>query len=138
MEATDKDLGPNGEISYSLLTSTSQFGINSSTGIVYVAGQLDRELVASFHLKVEARDKAEKGNQRFSVTDLKISLEDVNDCPPTFIPSVYMARALEDLPVGTVVAWLDTQDSDLGLGGQIRYSLEIGRASCRERVSSPV
>ncbi|XP_046891285.1 protocadherin Fat 3a isoform X1 [Hypomesus transpacificus] len=123
VEATDKDLGPNGEISYSLLTSTSQFGINSSTGIVYVAGQLDRELVASFHLKVEARDKAEKGNQRFSVTDLKISLEDVNDCPPAFIPSVYMARALEDLPVGTVVAWLDTQDPDLGLGGQIRYSL---------------
>uniref|UniRef100_A0AAV2J5P5 Cadherin domain-containing protein n=1 Tax=Knipowitschia caucasica TaxID=637954 RepID=A0AAV2J5P5_KNICA len=37
--------------------------------------------------------------------------------------TVYKARALEDLPVGTVVAWLETQDPDLGLGGQVRYSL---------------
>uniref|UniRef100_A0AAZ3SUG1 Protocadherin Fat 3 n=1 Tax=Oncorhynchus tshawytscha TaxID=74940 RepID=A0AAZ3SUG1_ONCTS len=123
VEATDKDLGPNGEIVYSVLTSTTQFGINSSNGIVYVAGQLDREFVSNFNLKIEARDRAEKGNQKFSVTTLKISLDDVNDCPPVFIPSVYNTRALEDLPVGTVVAWLETQDPDLGLGGQVRYSL---------------
>ncbi|KAM8768033.1 protocadherin Fat 3a isoform 4-T4 [Acanthopagrus schlegelii] len=123
VDATDKDHGPNGEIVYSVLSSTSQFGINSSNGIVYVAGQLDREFVSAFNLKIEARDKAEKGSQRFSVTTLKIILEDVNDCPPLFIPSVYKARALEDLPVGTVVAWLETQDPDLGLGGQVRYSL---------------
>uniref|UniRef100_A0A4W6CNQ3 FAT atypical cadherin 3a n=1 Tax=Lates calcarifer TaxID=8187 RepID=A0A4W6CNQ3_LATCA len=137
VEATDKDLGPNGEILYSVLTSTTQFSINSTNGIVYVAGQLDREFVSTFNLKIEARDKAEKGNQRFSVTTLKIILEDVNDCPPLFIPSVYKARALEDLPVGTVVAWLETQDPDLGLGGQVRYSLandyngwfEVDRAS---------
>uniref|UniRef100_A0A8C2DIR3 FAT atypical cadherin 3a n=1 Tax=Cyprinus carpio TaxID=7962 RepID=A0A8C2DIR3_CYPCA len=123
VEATDKDQGLNGEIQYSLLTSTSQFGINSSSGIVYVAGQLDRELVPYFILKVEARDRAERAAQQFSVTTLKISLEDVNDCPPAFIPSVVSARALEDLPVGTVIAWLDTQDPDLGHGGQVRYSL---------------
>ncbi|XP_031734075.1 protocadherin Fat 3a isoform X2 [Anarrhichthys ocellatus] len=137
VEATDKDLGPNGEIVYSVLTSTRQFGINCSNGIVYVAGQLDREFVSAFNLKIEARDKAEKGGQRFSVITLKIILEDVNDCPPLFIPNVYKARALEDLPVGTVVAWLETQDPDLGLGGQVRYSLandyngwfEVDRAS---------
>ncbi|XP_026152475.1 protocadherin Fat 3a isoform X3 [Mastacembelus armatus] len=137
VEATDKDLGPNGEIVYAILTSTTQFGINSTNGIVYVAGQLDRELVPAFNLKIQARDKAEKGSQRFSVTTLKIILDDVNDCPPLFIPSVYKARALEDLPVGTVVAWLETQDPDLGLGGQVRYSLandyngwfEVDRAS---------
>nr|XP_055053279.1 protocadherin Fat 3a isoform X4 [Misgurnus anguillicaudatus] len=123
VEATDKDQGLNGEVQYSLLTSTSQFGINSSSGIVYVAGQLDREFVPSFILKVEARDRAERSSQQFSVTTLKISLQDVNDCPPAFIPTVVNARALEDLPLGTVIAWLDTQDPDLGLGGQVRYSL---------------
>uniref|UniRef100_A0A8C9T5I0 FAT atypical cadherin 3 n=1 Tax=Scleropages formosus TaxID=113540 RepID=A0A8C9T5I0_SCLFO len=123
VEATDKDLGLNGEIYYTLLTSTTQFGINSTNGIIYVAGQLDREFISTFTLKVEARDKAEKGNQRFSVATLRISLEDVNDCAPTFIPSYYNARVLEDLPVGTIVAWLEIQDPDLGLGGQVRYSL---------------
>ncbi|XP_061923836.1 protocadherin Fat 3a isoform X3 [Entelurus aequoreus] len=123
VEATDKDLGLNGELTYSFLTGTTLFGINSTNGIVYVAGQLDREFASSFNLKIEARDKAEKGRKRFSVTSLQVILEDVNDCPPLFIPSVYKARALEDLPVGTVVAWLETQDPDLGLGGQVRYSL---------------
>lgn len=121
--ATDQDLGANGDIVYSFLTRTAHFGINSTTGVVHVAGQLDRELVSTFNLKIEARDMAEPGRQKFSVTTLKITLNDVNDCPPRFIPSVYRARAREDLPVGTVVAWLETQDPDLGLGGQVRFSL---------------
>ncbi|XP_058884476.1 protocadherin Fat 3a isoform X7 [Acipenser ruthenus] len=123
VEATDKDLGPNGDILYSILTSTTQLAINSSTGIVYVAGQLDREFKAHFNLKIEARDKAERGKQRFSVVTLKVSLDDVNDCPPAFIPYSYNAKVLEDLPVGTIIAWLETQDPDLGLGGQVRYTL---------------
>ncbi|KAM8902415.1 protocadherin Fat 3-like isoform 11-T13 [Spinachia spinachia] len=137
VEATDKDLGPNGEVVYSVLTGTSLFGINYTNGIVYVAGQLDREFGSAFNLKIEARDKGVKGGQRFSVINMKVVLEDVNDCPPLFIPNVYKARALEDLPVGTVVAWLETQDPDTGLGGQVRYSLvndyngwfEVDRAS---------
>uniref|UniRef100_A0A8C5QK66 Protocadherin Fat 3 n=1 Tax=Leptobrachium leishanense TaxID=445787 RepID=A0A8C5QK66_9ANUR len=123
VEARDKDLGPNGEITYSILTDTRKFAINSSSGIVYVAGQLDRELVSNYTLKIEARDKAENGQQLFSVVTLKVYLEDVNDCSPVFIPSSYSAKVLEDLPVGTVIAWLETQDPDLGLGGQVRYSL---------------
>ncbi|XP_038141914.1 protocadherin Fat 3a isoform X2 [Cyprinodon tularosa] len=123
VEATDKDLGANGKIVYSLLTSTTQFDINSTNGIVYTTGQLDRELVPTYDLKIKARDSAEKGKRKSSVTILKVILEDVNDCPPLFIPGVFKARALEDLPLGTVVAWIETQDPDLGLGGQVRYSL---------------
>ncbi|CAB1333333.1 unnamed protein product, partial [Coregonus sp. 'balchen'] len=121
--AVDRDLGSNGEVSYSLLTAVPQFSINSNTGAVVVAGQLDRETIPAFSLKVEARDKAERGTQRFKVTTLSITLEDVNDCPPLFIPGSYSARVLEDLPLGAVIAWLQTQDSDLGLGGEVSYAL---------------
>ncbi|XP_077154662.1 protocadherin Fat 3 isoform X5 [Ranitomeya variabilis] len=123
VEARDKDIGPNGEISYSILTDTKKFAINSSTGIVYVADQLDRELMSNYTLKIEARDKAENGQQLFSVVTLKVFLDDVNDCAPVFVPFSYTAKVLEDLPVGTVISWLETQDPDLGLGGQVRYSL---------------
>ncbi|XP_075054823.1 protocadherin Fat 3 isoform X5 [Mixophyes fleayi] len=123
VEARDKDLGPNGEVTYSILTDTKKFAINSSTGIVYVADQLDRELMSNYTLKIEARDKAENGQQLFSVVSLKVYLDDVNDCSPIFIPFSYTARVLEDLPVGTVISWLETQDPDLGIGGQVRYSL---------------
>ncbi|XP_009955546.1 PREDICTED: protocadherin Fat 3-like [Leptosomus discolor] len=123
VEARDKDLGSNGEVTYSVLTDTQQFAINSSTGMVYVADQLDRESKANYTLKIEARDKAESGHQQFSVVPLKVFLDDVNDCSPAFIPSSYNVKVLEDLPVGTVIAWLETHDPDLGLGGQVRYSL---------------
>ncbi|XP_050796190.1 protocadherin Fat 3 isoform X6 [Gopherus flavomarginatus] len=123
VEARDKDLGSSGEVIYSVLTDTQQFAINSSTGVVYVADQLDRESKANYTLKIEARDKAEIGHQQFSVVSLKVFLDDVNDCSPAFIPSSYSVKVLEDLPVGTVIAWLETHDPDLGLGGQVRYSL---------------
>ncbi|XP_028838817.1 protocadherin Fat 3 isoform X3 [Denticeps clupeoides] len=121
--AVDSDLGQNGEIYYTLLTSNTQFAINSLNGAVYVASQLDRESTSDFTLKIEARDMAERANQRFSVTTLRVFLEDINDCAPLFIPSSYSCRVLEDLPLGTVIAWLQTQDLDLGQGGMVKYSL---------------
>uniref|UniRef100_A0A8C5JTW1 Cadherin domain-containing protein n=1 Tax=Junco hyemalis TaxID=40217 RepID=A0A8C5JTW1_JUNHY len=116
VEARDKDLGPNGEVTYSVLTDTHQFAINSSTGVVYVSDQLDREAKANYTLKIEARDRAESGHQQFSVVPLKVFLDDVNDCSPAFIPSSYNVKVLEDLPVGTVIAWLETHDPDLVWG----------------------
>uniref|UniRef100_A0A8C4ZNB4 FAT atypical cadherin 3b n=1 Tax=Gadus morhua TaxID=8049 RepID=A0A8C4ZNB4_GADMO len=121
--ALDKDMGQNGQLSYTLLTSVPQFDINRETGGVFVASQLDREAFPTFSLKVEARDKAERGTQRSAVTTLSIIIGDVNDCAPAFIPASYSTRALEDLPVGTVITWVQAQDPDLGLGGQIQYSL---------------
>lgn len=121
--ASDDDIGQNSEISYSLLTNTPQFAINSETGSVYVSGQLDRESVSDFALKIEARDKAANGNQLFSETTVRVYLEDVNDCAPMFIPRTYSCRVFEDLPVGTVIAWLQTQDHDIGSGGWARYYL---------------
>ncbi|XP_038617667.1 protocadherin Fat 3 isoform X2 [Tachyglossus aculeatus] len=123
VEARDRDRGLNGTVAYSVLTDTRQFAINSSTGVVYVADQLDRESKANYSLKIEARDKAESSQQQFSVVTLRVFLDDVNDCPPAFIPSSSSVKVLEDLPVGTVIAWLETHDPDLGLGGQVRYSL---------------
>ena len=121
--AFDRDTGPNGQLSYVMLTSVPQFGIDSETGSVFVASYLDREAVPMFILKIEVRDKAERGTRRSSVTTLTVILEDVNDCAPAFIPSSYSARVLEDLPPGAVITWVQAQDPDMGPGGQVRYSL---------------
>ena len=121
--AFDRDTGPNGQLSYVMLTSVPQFGIDSETGSVFVASYLDREAIPMFILKIEVRDKAERGTRRSSVTTLSVILEDVNDCAPAFIPSSYTARVLEDLPPGAVITWVQAQDPDMGPGGQVRYSL---------------
>ncbi|XP_057676860.1 protocadherin Fat 3 isoform X2 [Corythoichthys intestinalis] len=123
VSAFDKDAGQNAQLSYLLLTAVPQFGIDSETGSIFVAAQLDREIVPAFTLRIEAKDKAERGNRRSSVTTLNIIVEDVNDCAPSFIPSSYSARVLEDLPPGAVITWVQARDSDLGPGGQVRFSL---------------
>uniref|UniRef100_UPI00398F78D5 protocadherin Fat 3-like isoform X1 n=2 Tax=Pristiophorus japonicus TaxID=55135 RepID=UPI00398F78D5 len=143
IEATDKDLDRNSKVMYTLLTNTHQFAINASTGIVYVTGSLDRELITNCTLKIEARDQAESGHQLYSVVALKIIFVDANDNAPRFVPSSYFVKVLEDMPVSAVVTWLEAHDPDLGLGGQIRYSLgndyngkfEIDRSSGAVRLS---
>nr|XP_057942442.1 protocadherin Fat 3 isoform X4 [Doryrhamphus excisus] len=121
--AFDKDAGQNAQLSYILLTSVPHFGIDSETGSVFVANHLDRESFPTFTLKIEARDKAERGNRRSSVTTLNIIVEDVNDCAPSFIPSTYSTRVPEDLPPEAVIMWVQAKDPDVGPGGQVKYSL---------------
>ena len=59
--AVDRDLGSNGEVSYSLLTAVPQFSINSNTGAVVVSGQLDRETIPAFSLKVNTLTHCDNG-----------------------------------------------------------------------------
>uniref|UniRef100_A0A672QAR5 FAT atypical cadherin 1 n=1 Tax=Sinocyclocheilus grahami TaxID=75366 RepID=A0A672QAR5_SINGR len=123
LEAKDKDLGVNGVVRYLFLTKTDKFVIHEETGIVTVMGPLDREANPSFVLKVAAFDAAVDEPKMVSTVLLHINLEDVNDNTPTFIPEHYNIRVREDIPVGTLVLWLQTHDPDLGLSGQVRYSL---------------
>ncbi|CAM5108710.1 unnamed protein product [Eretmochelys imbricata] len=123
IEATDKDLGPNGEVKYSLLTDTDMFAIDSTTGVMHVVGALDREIQHVHFLKIEARDQPNEEPQLFSTVLLKVSLEDVNDNPPKFIPLNYHVKIREDLPEGTIITWLEAYDPDVGQSSQIRYSL---------------
>lgn len=123
VEATDKDLGPNGHVTYSILTDTDKFSIDSATGVVKVTHPLDREVHHVHYLKIEARDQAREESPLSSTVLLKVSLEDVNDNPPKFIPPNYRVKVREDLPEGTIIMWLEAHDPDLGQSGQVRYSL---------------
>ncbi|XP_055449636.1 protocadherin Fat 1 isoform X3 [Psammomys obesus] len=123
VEATDKDLGPSGHVTYALLTDTDKFSIDSVTGVVKVIQPLDREEQRVHYLKIEARDQATEEPRLFSTVLLKVSLDDVNDNPPRFIPPSYSVKVREDLPEGTIVMWLEAYDPDVGQSSQVRYSL---------------
>ncbi|KAK1804095.1 hypothetical protein P4O66_020138, partial [Electrophorus voltai] len=123
LEAIDKDLGTNGKVRYCFLTKTDTFIINEETGIVTLQSPLDREATPSFALKVAAYDKATEEPQLISSVILNIMLADVNDNAPTFSPLSYHVRVREDIPVGTLILWLEAHDPDLGQSGQVRYSL---------------
>ncbi|XP_009890940.1 PREDICTED: protocadherin Fat 2 [Charadrius vociferus] len=123
LKAEDADTDDNGRVKYSLLTPTDKFAINSVTGEVTVTGALDRELWPCYVLKIEARDQPKTGYQLFSVTDLIVTLEDVNDNTPQCLPALNSVKVPEDLPVGTILLFLEAFDPDVGSGGEVRYSL---------------
>lgn len=123
VDSTDKDQGDNGIVKYSILGGTDHFMINEITGVVTVTKPLDRERYPYYLLKIAARDQAVSEPQLVSTVPLKITLEDVNDNPPKFVPPNYRVKVREDLPIGTVVMWLEAHDPDIGPSSQVRYSL---------------
>uniref|UniRef100_A0A8C7MGC9 FAT atypical cadherin 2 n=1 Tax=Oncorhynchus kisutch TaxID=8019 RepID=A0A8C7MGC9_ONCKI len=124
VHATDLDSEDNGNILYSMLTLTDLFKINELTGEVKVSDRLDREAFPRHNLKIEARDQSKTDPQLFSMTDLVVVLEDINDNPPKFVPKIYNIKVPEDIPLGTVLLWVESYDLDLGSAGQVSYNLK--------------
>ena len=60
----------------------------------------------------------------FSTVDLVVVLQDVNDNPPRFLPHIYKIKVAEDLPLGALLLWVESVDSDLGGGGLVTYNLK--------------
>lgn len=128
VNAVDFDADDNGAFKYSLLTFTDLFKIDEFTGEVKVIGQLDRETFSQYDLKIEARDQAKQDPQLFSFADLVVVLEDINDNPPKFVPTVFKVKVPEDAPPGTVLLWVESFDLDLESGGLISYNLKNSEA----------
>ena len=122
--AKDKDWGRNGQVRYSLAMDTDLFAVDSQNGIVTVNKPLDREVKDVYHLMIRAYDLGNKSLS--STTKVKVTLQDVNDNVPRFIPETYEVKLREDLPVGVVVATLKAEDLDLGENGKIKYQLLHG------------
>ncbi|XP_054424121.1 protocadherin Fat 2 isoform X1 [Pteronotus mesoamericanus] len=123
LKAKDADSDDNGRVLYTLLSPTEKFSLHPFTGELVVIGHLDRESKPEYILKVEARDQPRKGHQLFSVTDLTITLEDVNDNYPQCITEPSSLKVPEDLPPGTILTFLDAFDPDLGPAGEVRHVL---------------
>ncbi|XP_037657979.1 protocadherin Fat 2 [Choloepus didactylus] len=123
LKAKDADSEDNGRVHYTLLSPTEKFSLHSLTGELVITGHLDRELEPQYILKVEARDQPTKGHQLFSLTDLVVTLEDANDNSPQCITELSRLKVPEDLPLGTILTFLDASDPDLGPAGEVRYVL---------------
>ena len=122
--ATDADALPmNKKITYDLLDSADQqFNIDSQSGIVRLAKELDREAQALYNLTVRAMDQ---GLPKLSqVANLIILVLDVNDNPPEFASRKYFASVKEN--VKTDVVRVQATSKDAGVNADITYSIVAG------------
>ena len=127
--ATDRDIGPNGEIVYFIDEQNPYFEIDGETGILSVMRRLQYENGVLHSLTIQARDLGTPTlSGRSFVT---ITVIDENDHDPeisfNFIPSTNdFATVSEGALQGTIVALVTVSDADQGDNGDVDLRITGG------------
>ncbi|XP_073452804.1 cadherin-23 [Aquarana catesbeiana] len=126
IKATDADSGRFALIQYSLVDGEGKFGINPTTGDIYILSPLDREKKDYYTLTAIARDNPGDiaSNRRENSVQVLITVLDVNDCRPQFSKSQFSTSVYENEPEGTSVITMSATDLDEGDNGIVTYNLE--------------
>ena len=77
VSATDKDSSFNKEIRYSLRGGEGRFTIDPVSGMVSVAGELDRETKAEYNLQVVAKDRGRPARRQMNFNARDVLSSDV-------------------------------------------------------------
>ncbi|XP_023607819.1 protocadherin alpha-C1 isoform X2 [Myotis lucifugus] len=128
VRASDPDEGSNGEVRYSLSSSTQaklrhHFHVHPRNGEVRVAALLGppETLLEAY---IEARDEGAFGLA--STAKLLVEVTDVNDHAPEVNLLTLSSPVSEGTAPGTVIALLSVRDEDLGPNGKVICSISNG------------
>ncbi|XP_060743723.1 protocadherin-16 [Tachysurus vachellii] len=120
--------GVSKDISYTICSGdpTGYFTVDPETGVLRTSLPLDHELQPIVELDVQAQS----GNPpAFGQTRVHITVLDVNDNAPTFIPSASESLILlDDTRMGTVVYKIQAVDLDSGANGDLTFDLHSSGA----------
>ncbi|NWV79889.1 PCDB4 protein, partial [Dasyornis broadbenti] len=123
VQATDKDAGENGNISYQLSQAVGQndspFVIDPITGEIKLTKLLDFEEAETHELSVRATD----GGGLSAICKVLVEVVDVNDNAPELVVSSFSSPLPENTVPGTVVALFSVRDRDSGANGKISCAL---------------
>ena len=136
VNASDKDSYDNANIHYSIASvgNYDKFTINSSTGDIYTATNLDTETVENYVILVTANDT---GNpSRISTTLVTITATDVNDNSPEFVQRNFTVNISEASVIGTNIVCLSTTDPDSMRHSKIFYSIANGNVNDTFKVTT--
>lgn len=130
LTATDRDIGRNAELIYTLSNIQSDFTIDPRNGFIKTARQFDREaLVQSTgqnYIMLEAT-VSDNGMTRLKDTvKVKVHIQDVNDNEPKFLRTPYKVQVSEGSPIGAQLIRIYTVDIDEGLNGDVFYYISEG------------
>ncbi|XP_028987488.1 desmocollin 2-like protein [Betta splendens] len=115
VSATDKDKPGtlHSKIRYSLLTGTNLFAIHPETGVITTTtNSLDRETLNLHNVVVEIRDLDGSINGLFTTGTAQITVDDINDNPPTFPRPSFDASVSENVKEKLILE-IPVEDRDL-------------------------
>ncbi|XP_061183428.1 neural-cadherin-like [Saccostrea echinata] len=117
-------------------TTTDQFEINPTTGMIRTRVQFDRETKDFYILKVYAVDGAPSsrgtsGAHNTGSAVVRVSIKDVNDNKPYFEESLYFASVREDSFTGQSITTIAAKDLDeatftYSLSGSSLFAVKSG------------
>ncbi|KAL1432894.1 hypothetical protein MTO96_001889 [Rhipicephalus appendiculatus] len=126
LTATDADSGRNKLIQYALVGS-SDFAIDSQTGLVTTKTTFDYEQASEYILEVVASNP---GSLQYSSCQLRVHITGKNEFYPRFVQPVFQFAVSESTAVGTAVGRVLATDEDSGPDGHV-YFLFVGSSNDR-------
>lgn len=134
VSATDGDGSPqNNQLTYTTLDNTTDFTLNSTTGIIY-ASSIDYERKSHYSLVVIASDNGSP--PRIARAFVDITITDVNDNPPAVSPLMYHVNVSEAALLGLQLTQVQASDRDMGLNGQLVYTIVGGNSASKFRINA--
>ncbi|XP_073778503.1 protocadherin Fat 4 isoform X2 [Danio rerio] len=134
--ATDADIGSNGvdHTTYRIISGNDQrkfrldITVNPSGEGAFLhlvsTGGLDRETTPFYQLLIQVEDKGEP--KKFGYLQVNVTIQDINDNPPSFDHEQYQTSVFEDAAVGSSVLQIAASDLDEGANAEITYLLDEG------------
>ncbi|KAJ4935670.1 hypothetical protein JOQ06_017200 [Pogonophryne albipinna] len=134
--------GTSRDISYTISSGdpAGYFTVDPDTGALRTSLSLDHEAQSSLDLEVQARSGSPPA---FGQTCVHITIADINDNPPVFLPSSSESLLLPGhTEMGTVMYRVQAEDRDSGVNGQLTFDLNspsgIQRTFSIERSSGEI
>uniref|UniRef100_A0A3Q2TYG1 Protocadherin-16 n=1 Tax=Fundulus heteroclitus TaxID=8078 RepID=A0A3Q2TYG1_FUNHE len=131
VHAVDKDSGPYGQLTYSIMSSCfmdygsgsperkEAFAIDALTGDILTRQTFDYERESEYCFVVEARDKGDKS----ATVRVQVAIKGVDEFSPIFTQKQYQFILPENAKTGETVGYVMAMDHDGGLDGLVEYSL---------------
>lgn len=134
VQAYDADEGSNSEITYSITERDTNFpfAVDSRTGQIHTTKPLDREEKHRYSFQVVAMDGG--APPKSGSTTIQITVQDVNDNNPIFVPKYYEAIISEDQKPGTPVVTVTASDPDED--SRLHYDIKSGNLRNRFSIST--
>lgn len=97
------------------------FAVDSASGTIRTALPLDHETCSSLDLEIQARSGSPPA---YGTSRVRITISDINDNAPTFLPSSSESLLLPEITkMGTVIYTIQATDKDSGHNGQLSFDL---------------
>lgn len=104
--------------------SLKLFRVDSVTGSITLAQQLDRELISEHVLIVIVKDQGTPAKRNYA--KVIITVHDHNDHAPEFTSKIVEGKVYETAAIGSSVAQMYAIDRDIGENAKITYSIVSG------------